>query len=267
MKILKVTLAGILLAFSTSRLIAQSLPVGTAGIEDYYRRLQLLGNTDSTVSFTVRPLFPSSLKKRAYFPDVNETGLDTNSTWVSKNGKLRAVILPFNLQAIGTGGHPYGWNDGPLIPASGLQAAVSGGVFLQYGPLTVQLRPELVAAGNSDFETMDKNHYDVFFARYYDIYNNVDLPVRFGSGAYGKAYWGQSSIRLNHKSLSIGISTENLWWGPGIRNSLLMSNTAPGFAHFTLNTLRPINTPIGSFEGMIIGGSLKNSKFGPLTPD
>jgi len=84
---------------------------------------------------------------------------------------------------------------------------------------------------------------------------------------YQKVYWGQSSIRLNFKSLSFGLSTENLWWGPGIRNSLLMSNTAPGFAHLTLNTTRPLQTPIGSFEGQIIAGRLENSGFPPLEPD
>ena len=120
---------------------------------------------------------------------------------------------------------PYGWNDGAMIPSKGFQALMSIGIFAQYGPLTIQLKPEFVAAENAEFETFDKNHYDVIFARYYDIYNNTDLPVRFGSHGYGKVYWGQSSIRLNYKSLSAGLSTENLWWGPGIRNSLLMSNT------------------------------------------
>ncbi|MFD2145299.1 capsule assembly Wzi family protein [Mucilaginibacter antarcticus] len=78
---------------------------------------------------------------------------------------------------------------------------------------------------------------------------------------------GQSSLRLNHKAFSVGISTENLWWGPGIRNSLVMSNNAPGFTHLTLNTRRPVKTPIGSFEGQIVGGQLMNSGFAPLTPD
>ncbi len=267
MKMLKFTFVVVLLVLGATGLRAQSLPVGTVAIEDYYRRLQLLGQIDTTVSFTIRPLFPSYLKKNAYFPDDNESGLDTASTWVSKNGKFKAVFLPFNMQTLGSSDHPYGWNDGPMIPANGLQAVVSGGVFMQYGPLTVQLKPELIAAGNAAFENLDKNHYDVFFARYYDIYNNIDLPMQFGRSLYGAAYWGQSSIRLNYKSMSVGVSTENLWWGPGIRNSLLMSNSAPGFAHFTLNTLKPINTPIGSFEGMLIGGSLKNSGFGPLSPN
>jgi hypothetical protein len=46
-----------------------------------------------------------------------------------------------------------------------------------------------------------------------------------------------------------------------------MSNTAPGFTHFVLNTLKPLTTPIGSFEGMIIAGNPRNSGFAPLVPD
>src|SRR5690606_22347969 len=104
------------------------------------------------------------------------------------------------------------------------------------------------------FDTFNEDHYDVIAARYYDFYNNIDLPARFGKTAYTRAYLGQSSIRLNVKSLSLGLSSENLWWGPGRKNSLLMSNTAPGFMHLTLNTLKPISSPIGSFEGQLIAG-------------
>jgi len=39
-----------------------------------------------------------------------------------------------------------------------------------------------------------------------------------------------------------------------------MSNTASGFKHISLNTSRPINTPIGSFETQIVAGVLKSSR-------
>ncbi|MCC8423967.1 capsule assembly Wzi family protein [Mucilaginibacter sp. UR6-11] len=267
MKIIKLSLVCAFLIFAKSSLYSQSLPVGTKSLEDYFRRAQLQGRADTNVSFTIRPLYPGYLSKNIFFPDSTERNLDTNSTWVSKNGKLKTILLPFSFQTKANSSHPSGWNDGPMIPAKGFQAVVSGGVFVQYGPLAIQLAPEFIGAENAEFDTFDKNHYDVIYARYYDIYNNVDLPARFGSSPYARAYWGQSSIRLNYKSISAGVSTENLWWGPGIRNSLLMSNTAPGFTHLTLNTTKPIITPVGSFEGAIIGGSLRNSNFAPLVPD
>jgi hypothetical protein len=42
-----------------------------------------------------------------------------------------------------------------------------------------------------------------------------------------------------------------------------MSNNAPGFKHITLNTSRPVQTPIGSFEAQLIAGRLENSGFLP----
>jgi hypothetical protein len=44
----------------------------------------------------------------------------------------------------------------------------------------------------------------------------------------------------------------------------MMSNTAPGFAYITFNTVRPFKTWIGSFEGQLIGGKLENSGFAPF---
>jgi hypothetical protein len=272
MKLIKLTFICTLIIFVKFNVHAQSLPVGTAVLEDYYRRAQLLRVTDSNVSFTVRPIFPNFIKKGAdaYYPDTAERRYDllnAKGLWQSNNKKLTLSLLPLSLQTQFNSNYPYGWNDGPMIPAKGLQTLVSAGFFAQYGPLTIQLRPEFVYAANPGFSTFNSNQFDVIFARYYDIYNNIDLPVRFGTTPYEKAYWGQSSIRLNFKAVSFGLSTENLWWGPGIQNSLLMSNTAPGFPHLTLNTLRPLQTPIGSFEGQVIGGRLENSGFPPLEPD
>lgn len=272
MKILKLSFICALVAFVQFGAKAQTLPVGTQGLEDYYRRSQLMGSADSNVSFTVRPIFPNIINKSAnvFYPDstTNPQGLKPHRLWKVDGGTNIAVnFLPVTLQTQFNSDHPYGWNDGIMIPAKGLQTVLSGGIHLKYGILTIQFRPELLMAANSDFETFNKNHYDVIFARYYDIYNNIDLPVRFGKGSYSKLRPGQSSIRVNYGSMSLGLSTENLWWGPGIRNSLLMSNTAPGFLHVTLNTIKPIQTPIGSFEGQLIGGKLNNSGFPPLEPD
>jgi hypothetical protein len=272
MKVIKIIVIGVLSLLVRFSVHSQSLPVGTTSVEDYYRNAQLMGTADTSVSFTVRPIFPSLLKKHsdAFYPDSAEKRynlLDAIRSGQSKNHKLKWSLLPLSLQTQFNSHHPYGWNDGPMIPSKGLQTLTSAGIYMAYGPLTIQLNPQFVTAANSEFETFNKNYDDVIFARYYDIYNNIDLPVRFGTQSYTKLYWGQSSIRLNFKALSFGVSTENLWWGPGIRNSLLMSNSAPGFAHLTFNTLRPIKTPIGSFEGQLIAGRLENSGFAPLVPD
>lgn len=271
MKYLRQVLSSCLFVIAGSLLKAQSLPVGTAGLEDFYRRSQLNGAGDSSVSHTIRPLYHGSLSEteNLYFPDsANRIDmLRTGYTrWISEDGKFKASVLPFNFQLRFNSHHPYGWNDGAMIPAKGIQNLISGGVFAEYGILSVQLNPEILLAANPSFEGFTKEHFDVIAARYYDFYNFTDLPQRFGTEPYSKVSWGQSSIRLNYKGLSFGLSNENLWWGPGIRNSLSMSNSAPGFKHLTLNTAKPLKTGIGSFEGQLVAGRLEGSGFDPLTP-
>jgi len=64
----------------------------------------------------------------------------------------------------------------------------------------------------------------------------------------------------------LGISSENLWWGPGRFNSLVMTNHAPGFIHYTFHSTRPLKTPIGSLEWQWVwGGKLQSS--GTLPPE
>jgi hypothetical protein len=261
-------LVGVLSVLSVG-VSAQTLPVGTSGIEDYYRRSQLLGLLDSTTSFTIRPLTPGSQFgiKSPYDPDSTVAPFKVNGTsWSEYNGKFTGGLLPISLQLQNNSHHPYGWNDGAMIPAKGLQTLLSTGVYMKYGILSIQFKPEIVIAANQYFDDFNKDHFEVITARYYDFYNNVDLPARFGTGTYTKAYWGQSSIKLTYKALSFGLSTENLWWGPGMRNSLIMTNSAPGFKHLTLNTVKPIKTAIGSFEGQLIAGRLEGSGYPPLLP-
>ncbi|HCN83507.1 MAG TPA: hypothetical protein DIT07_07765, partial [Sphingobacteriaceae bacterium] len=227
--------------------MAQSLPVGTPALEEYYRRLQLLGEIDSTISFTVRPLFPASAITR--LPIRDSTLNNESRLYRSEENKSIIKLLPLTWQQQYNSHHPYGWNDGSMIRAKGYQSMFSAGLFAKYGFVSIQLKPEFVFAENKAF-------------REYPVYSNtIDLPERYGHKAYTQLSWGQSNIRLNFGPVSFGLSNENLWWGPGIRNSLLMSNSAPGFKHLTLNTTKPIKTYIGSFEGQIVAGRLEGSRF------
>ena len=62
------------------------------------------------------------------------------------------------------------------------------------------------------------------------------MPEKFGNQQHNRLLLGQSSISLNWKALSIGFSNENIWWGPSIRNSIMMSNHAEGLD--TLHLIR-----------------------------
>lgn len=246
---------------------AQSLPSGMHILEDVYRREQLNGNVDSTASFTIRPLFTGlEAGLRGFASDTIEgRGFTKLASTIGKGtSKSFMKLLPVSLLQQYNSRMPYGWNDGSMIPAAGYQTQFSMGVYAKYSSLSIQIKPEVVSAQNKKFEGLPTDYHDIVWVKYYDNYFNViDAPERFGEENYSRLFWGQSSIRLNFDPVSIGISTENLFWGPGIRSSLLMSNNAPGFKHITLNTTRPVKTSIGSFEGQMIVGMLNNSSFNP----
>lgn len=251
--------------FSTTvRVQGQSLPVGSLGVEDALRRGQLLGKFDCSASFSARPFFPYQPNKIDEFDQA--IGLQYSPKHnIGQNSKIWQPvikILPLTWKQQLNSDHPEGINDGAMIPARGYQTYVSGGFFAKWGWLSLQLQPELVWAQNSAFDglsdSLSNSVWKIFNTYYIKM---IDQPERFGNEAYLKIFWGQSSIRLTYKFLSIGLSNENLWWGPGIKNSLLMTNNAPGFKHLTFNTIYPLKTIIGSFEGQLVCGKLEASGF------
>ncbi|MBV9987591.1 MAG: hypothetical protein JO301_07925 [Chitinophagaceae bacterium] len=126
-----------------------------------------------------------------------------------------------------------------MIAAKGWQSLISAGIYTRIGPLELQLQPEYVYAANPQYEHTPS----------------------YGShtAAYHKLFPGQSAIQLSLLSLTGGLSTQNLWWGPGRFSSLLMSNNAPGFLHAFFRSEKPIASPVGSFEWQLIGAKLKAS--------
>ena len=101
----------------------------------------------------------------------------------------------------------------------------------------------------------------------YKLWNHVDIPERFGEKRHNNNLIGQSNIKLSWKKISIGFSTENIWWGPSIRNSIMMSNHARGFKHIFFKSNRPVITPIGNFEWQVITGRLESSGYTPPRTD
>lgn len=227
---------------------AQNITVGSIDrIEDRLRNEQLLGRTDSLVSFTLRPLSQSLI-------NGNQFNSEMPKKWQIKALPLR-LTQQYNTLA------PMGWNDGAMIPAKGYQLLLSAGFYTSYGPLNIQLKPEYVYAANPNFQTFPLTETNFVRSLHIADLNYTDLPERFGDKYYQHLSWGQSSINVSIDKFSLGLSTENLWWGPGQRNSLIMSNNAPGFLHFSFNTRKPVSTVIGSFEGQLISGRLEASGF------
>ena len=242
----------------------QTLAVGDSFSESLMRSQQMSGSKDDR-SFIIRPLGnTANYSTDSLYPSLKQSqSLGTHFSFIKIKGKIKASSLDWNQEY--NSDHPYGWNDGSMIPAKGYQTMFSTGFYADWGPISIQFKPEAVWSQNKTFNGFPKQQNTAVWASYFaGTLNWVDAPERFGNGSYTKLLPGQSSIRFNIKKISFGVSTENMWWGPGIRNSILMSNSAPGFLHFTINTISPIHTGIGSFEAQLVGGTLQSSGFLPV---
>nr|WP_221284638.1 capsule assembly Wzi family protein [Mucilaginibacter sp. SP1R1]MBB6149550.1 hypothetical protein [Mucilaginibacter sp. SP1R1] len=256
---------GLALALITSTSFSQTLPIGSYA-EDIARREQILGKGDNTASFNIRPVNSSWNDA-----DSSLQNLVASKTYAKFNlmGMPSGIqLLPFSWLNDFNANRPYGYNNSSLYPNAGYQTMVSGGFLLKAGILRVQVKPEFVYAQNKRFDTfadVQANSTSIALLNaYYSTVNGIDAPERFGNKSLQHLYPGQSKITVNYKNMELGVSTENLWWGPGIRNSIMMSNSAPGFLHWTFNSVKPLKTIIGSFEWQIIGGNLKQSGYLPL---
>lgn len=259
-----------ILVLGAEQVLGQTVPVGMPLLDNYLRRAQLLGLVDSSSSFMIRPLYPAEAFGIQHGFDVDSSVVDMDTSpvhrYFGKEGKGKFLMLPAVLKTQYNSTYAFGVNDGAFIPNRGMQAIVSPGIYASFGKLSLQLQPELLLAQNKDYIGFPIEHQATILF-YYEYMNRIDMPERFGDSGYNKIYGGQSSLRYNFEDVSLGISTENLWWGPGRRTSLLLGNNAPGFLHFTANTRKPIQTKIGSFEGQLIGGFLNSSGFLPPLSD
>ncbi len=230
----------------------------------YLRRLQLDGKFNSEFSFQQRAFFNSSVdlpeivQQFSFGDKIAVKGLDSN--------QYQVRILPIQKLDVYNTHHIVTINDGSLTPSVGYQTQISGGVFLSHKKWSLQFRPAFQFAENRPYQTFYTNHADLTWQDYYQWINRIDMPERFGNNPVNQVLMGQSAIRYNLRSSSIGISTENIWWGPGYNQSLLMTNNAAGFPHLTYQSLRPLRTRFGSVEWQLISGKLKNSGVEPIEP-
>lgn len=242
-----------LLIISTAvRVDAQSGQFLGDGMQDIVRRDQLLGRVSPSASLFIN-----------HFSNINDA---IDSLYLRKRKqKTNIQLLPLSIINQFNSNYPQGFNDGPMVPAKGYQQLFAVGFKGNWGNFSFQFRPELVTAENIAFETFSLEQYPKIWENYYQWLNKIDAPEQMGNGRYNKLFAGQSAIHYHFKNIAAGISTENIWWGPGRFNSLVMSNNAPGFLHFNLKTTSPFETAIGRIESQIVVGSLQGS--GILPPE
>ena len=248
---------------------AQQLAVGDP-LEDYLRVLQLAGRAATAgpagASFTIRPLAR----------DWAIAGVAAGSThpWrdrlaaaprAARLGAARLIAAETELRLFENSAFPSGQNDGAVWQGRGLTAALDAGGTLRWGPLTVEVRPTLVYTQNRAFPLAPvsapgrTNYANPWHPRVNGQGGWIDAPQRFGTEAFWRLDPGQTSLRVDAAGVLAGFGWENLWWGPGVRNAIVMSNNAPGFPHAFLGTSRPRDVGVGHVEAQWVWGRLQGS--------
>jgi len=212
--------------------------------EDRFRLAQIRGEEDDRGSYLLRS--PSSLLPRQAGAYVALLAPRAEATW---NSRL-----------------PHSLNDGPAWAGKGLTTRTVLGFEAVAGPFRLIVAPELVTQQNAAFDSLLPAAWDSaqrarFTAPWSVGPNAIDLPYRFGEDGTSTVYAGESSLTARAGVLELGVATESQWWGPGLRNAVMLSDNAGGFPHAVVRSARPFQTPLGSMNAVWIGGRLASSSF------
>jgi hypothetical protein len=179
-----------------------------------------------------------------------------------RDGKFHLFALAPELNATWNSLVPLSLNDGAMWAGRGASSLVRAG-FAVITPkwLSLVIAPEFTYSQNLGFEVMPGTApgRSAWSSPWHTGGQSADLPLRFGDKPWTLASPGQSSLTVHADAIDFGASSENQWWGPGVRNALVLSNQAEGVPHLFARSARPIATRIGDFEWKLIAGALTES--------
>ncbi|MBI4502352.1 MAG: hypothetical protein HY700_14475 [Gemmatimonadetes bacterium] len=160
---------------------------------------------------------------------------------------------------------PYGSNDGPLWAGRGITAALQAGIAARAGPFSLTLAPMVFRAQNASFD-LQSNGLTGRLA-YADAQQpgNIDRPQRFGPDPYAVLDPGQSTARIDWKGVTLGGSTANQRWGPGLTYPIILGNNAAGFPHLFFGTSSPVDLWLFRLHGRVVWGTLAESDYSAAT--
>jgi hypothetical protein len=162
---------------------------------------------------------------------------------------------------------PFEGNDGALWAGRGVSGSIVGGVLATYehGSIKTEfaMLPELTHAENLPFQFLPGRAAgrSAFSSPFHIGTSSADIPLRFGDDRINVVGFGQSAITLTADRVSVGVSAANEWWGPAIRNTLVLSNNAAGIPRIFVRSARPLASRFGAADIRLIAGELTESPF------
>jgi len=163
---------------------------------------------------------------------------------------------------------PYSLNDGWLWAGRGLSSRLRAGLLVQTRRVSLVFAPEVYRSDNLSFRmppdwvTLPRPPgRSPLASPWHTTPESIDLPVRFGTRGFSEWDWAQSTLAADFGRITAGVSTENEWWGPGIRNAIVLSTNAAGIPRVFVRPTRPIATRAGIFDFRLFGGALTESPY------
>jgi hypothetical protein len=159
-------------------------------------------------------------------------------------------------------------NDGAAWAGKGLTSTLMAGLRIETGSLSMSIAPEFVYEQNKVFSIFPGANpgRSTFSSPWHGGIESADLPLRFGNQSNWQLFPGESWIEYHRGALAFGAATDEQWWGPGIRNALVLSNNAAGIPEIYLRTQRPLKTRFGDVElRWILGGLTESLYFDTLS--
>jgi hypothetical protein len=226
---------------------AQNIFFDDIHLMDYQRNKQLLNDSNAVIS--------------------NSFLIRSTSSYQFLQAKLKGTTkdiiqsINFNYDQQNNSFLPSSFNDGNIYPARGWQERYSIGVNLKLLIFDINYQPEKLVVQNKIQEYYAGEPGEFMFKYFGMTANYIDNFRQFGYDRIEETTLGQSRIGIKTKYIAAGLSNENIWWGPGKRNSLVFTNNAAGFQHYYLNTVEPIKTYLGNFEIAGMVGKLDTTEF------
>lgn len=228
--------------------------------ERYLRALQLDGAATST-NWTIRG--PGS-------PPIATHFLSSEHPWQSRfvtdsvPRRFRWQLLRPGARIFLNSSFPVSTTDGPTWAGRGVTGELRAGVSADFGPLHLQLAPVAFLAQNASFALANNNESGQRIYADARFPLTIDAPQRFGSQHYGRFDLGNTTVALQSKPITLGVSTAAQSWGPGREYPLILSSHSGGFPHAFVGTGTPLNLGILSLHARFLTGTLSQSAFSPI---
>ncbi|MEP6506619.1 MAG: capsule assembly Wzi family protein [Gemmatimonadales bacterium] len=190
-----------------------------------------------------------------------------------KNGWFATRLIQPQLLVVKNTKLPFSQNNSAMFAGRGTNTRTVAGFRVEIPFIRVIFAPQITASDNA-YWRLRGNPVDYytppvppgyegrgFTFPYYFYTFPIDQPLRMGVDPVRNFNLGESTAMLTARAFQAGWSNENEWWGPGIRNAIVLSDNAPGFPHLFARTAHPVRTHMGSVDIKWLAGTLRESRY------